>query len=153
MTVAEIAETYHTTPTTVQTVRTSYCEKGLSATINRKKRETPPVPTKVTGEVEAHIIALAYAAFSPQHARELAEKLEIHYTPKHESWLDIAENELSALSRQCIANNRKPDLPTLRALLVPWAASRNILQKGADWQFTTNNARDKLKHRYPIFYD
>lgn len=59
MTVAEIAEAYHTTHTTVQTVRTSYCEKGLEATINRKKRETPPVPAKVTGEVEAHIIALA----------------------------------------------------------------------------------------------
>lgn len=59
MTVAEIAEVYHTTPTTVQTVRTSFCEKGMEATLNRKKRETPPVPAKVTGEVEAHIIALA----------------------------------------------------------------------------------------------
>ena len=59
MTVSEIAAAYHTTPTTVQTVRTSYCEKGLKATINRKKRETPPVPAKVTGEVEAHIIAPA----------------------------------------------------------------------------------------------
>ena len=59
MTVAEIAEVYHTTPTTVQTVRTSYCEKGLAATLSRKKRETPPVPAKVTGDVEARIIALA----------------------------------------------------------------------------------------------
>ena len=59
MTVSEIATAYHTTPTTVQTIRTSYCEKGLEATINRKKRETPPVPAKVTGEVEAHVIALA----------------------------------------------------------------------------------------------
>ena len=59
MTVSEISKVYHTTPTTVQTVRTSYCEKGLEATINRKKRETPPVPAKVTWEVEAHVIALA----------------------------------------------------------------------------------------------
>ena len=59
MTVSEIADAYRTTPTTVQTVRTSYCEKGLEATINRKKRETPPIPAKVTGEVEAHVIALA----------------------------------------------------------------------------------------------
>jgi hypothetical protein len=59
MTAAEIAATYHTTPTTVQTVRTAYCEKGLEATLNRKKRQTPPIPAKVTGEVEAHIIALA----------------------------------------------------------------------------------------------
>lgn len=59
MTAAEITEAYHTTHTTVQTVRSSYCEKGHEATINRKKRETPPVPAKVTGEVEANIIALA----------------------------------------------------------------------------------------------
>ena len=59
MTVSEISKAYHTTPTTVQTVRASYCEKGLEATINRKKRETPPVSAKVTGEVEAHVIALA----------------------------------------------------------------------------------------------
>ena len=59
MTVSEIANAYRTTPTTVQTVRASYCKKGLEATITRKKRETPPIPAKVTGEVEAHIIALA----------------------------------------------------------------------------------------------
>ena len=59
MTVSEVSKAYHTTPTTVQNVRTSYCEKGLEATIHRKKRETPPVPAKVTGEVEAHVIALA----------------------------------------------------------------------------------------------
>ena len=59
MTVSEISKVYHTTPTTVQNVRASYCEKGQEATINRKKRETPPVPAKVTGEIEAHIVALA----------------------------------------------------------------------------------------------
>ena len=59
MTVSEIANVYRTTPTTVQTVRASYCKKGLEATITRKKRETPPIPAKVTGEVEAHVIALA----------------------------------------------------------------------------------------------
>ena len=59
MTVSEIANAYGTTPTTVQTVRASYCKKGLEATITRKKRETPPIPAKVTGEVEAHVIALA----------------------------------------------------------------------------------------------
>ena len=59
MTVSEISKAYHTTPTTVRNVRASYCEKGLEATINRKKRETPPVPAKVTGEIEAHIVALA----------------------------------------------------------------------------------------------
>ena len=84
MTVSEIAKTYHTTPTTVQTVRTSYCEKGLEATINRKKRETPPVPAKVTGEVEAHIIALACSdppeGYSKWTLRLLADKtVELGY--------------------------------------------------------------------------
>lgn len=104
----------------------------------------------VMDNLNTHSIASLYAAFPPQHARELAERLEIHYTPKHGSWLDIAEIELSALGRQCIANSRIPDLPTLRALLVPWASARNKLQKGVDWQFTTDDARTKLKHLYPV---
>ena len=73
-----------------------------------------------------------------------AEHLEIHYTPKHGSWLDIAEIELSALGRRCIADNRIPDLPSLRALLKPWAAARNIAQKGVDWHFSTDDARIKV---------
>ncbi len=84
MTIAEIAKIYHTTPTTVQTVRTSYCEQGLEATLNRKKRETPPVPAKVTGEVEAHIIALACSdppeGYSKWTLRLLADKtVELGY--------------------------------------------------------------------------
>ena len=84
MTVSEISKAYHTTPTTVQTVRTSYCEKGLEATINRKKRETPPVPAKVTGEVEAHVIALSCGeppeGYSRWTLRLLAEKaVELGY--------------------------------------------------------------------------
>ena len=84
MTVSKIAEAYHTTPTTVQTVRTSYCQKGLEATIHRKKRETPPVPPKVTGEVEAHVIALACGqppeGYSRWTLRLLAEKtVELGY--------------------------------------------------------------------------
>ena len=91
-----------------------------------------------------------YATFPPQRARQLAERLEIHYTPKHGSWLNIAEIELSALGRQCIAKNRIPDLQTLRSLLVPWASSRNSAQKSIDWHFTTDDARTKLKHLYPV---
>ena len=84
MTVSEISKAYHTTPTTVQTVRTSYCEKGLEATINRKKRETPPVPAKVTGKVEAHVIALACSeppeGYSRWTLRLLADKaVELGY--------------------------------------------------------------------------
>ncbi len=84
MTVAEIAETYHTTPTTVQNVRTSYANHGLEATIARKKRETPPVPPKVTGDVEAHIIALACGdppeGYKKWTLRLLADKcVELNY--------------------------------------------------------------------------
>lgn len=84
MTASEISRAYHTTPTTVQTVRASYCEKGLEATINRKKRETPPVPAKVTGEVEAHVIALACGeppeGYSKWTLRLLADKaVELGY--------------------------------------------------------------------------
>ena len=104
----------------------------------------------VMDNLNTHSIASLYATFPPQHARDLAERLEIHYTPKHGSWLDIAEIELSALGRQCIANNRIPDLPSLRSLLEPWAVARNIAQKGVDWHFTTDDARTKLKHLYPI---
>lgn len=84
MTVAEIAETFHTTPTTVQTVKTTYAEKGLDQTITRKKRKTPPVPTKVTGDVEAHIIALCCSnppeGYSRWTVRLLSEKcIELGY--------------------------------------------------------------------------
>ena len=85
MTVSEIAETYHTTPTTVQNIRTSYANNGLEATIARKKRETPPVPPKVTGDVEAHIIALACGnppeGYEKWTLRLLADKcVELNYT-------------------------------------------------------------------------
>ena len=100
--------------------------------------------------LNTHSIVSLYATFPPQYARDLVERLEIHYTPKHGSWLDIAEIELSALGRQCIANNRIPDLPSLRNLLKPWAVARNIAQKGVDWHFTTDDARTRLKHLYPI---
>ena len=84
MTVAEIAEAYHTTPTTVQKVRTAYATNGLEATVNRKKRTTPPVPPKVTGDVEAHIIALACSdppeGYSKWTLRLLADKcVELNY--------------------------------------------------------------------------
>ena len=104
----------------------------------------------VMDNLNTHSIASLYATFLPHHARELAERLEIHYTPKHGSWLNIAEIELSALGRQCIAHNRISDLPTLRNLLLPWASTRNTLQKGVDWHFTTSDARIKLKYLYPI---
>lgn len=72
-----------------------------------------------------HSIASLYVTFTPEHTFELARRFEIHYTPKHGSWLNIAEIELSSLGRQCLSNNRIPDLETLRALVAPWCTDRN----------------------------
>lgn len=108
MTVAEIAETYHTTPTTVQNVRTSYANNGLEATIARKKRETPPVPLKVAGDVEAHIIALACG--TPPEGNEKwtlqlpADKcVELNYEESLSHMTDsrILRNEIQAHLKKC----------------------------------------------------
>ena len=104
----------------------------------------------VMDNLNTHSTASLYATFAPKYAFALAKRLEIHYTPKHGSWLDIAEIELSSLGRQCLSNNRIPDLETLRALVAPWCIARNKKQKGVDWQFTTCDARSKLKRLYPV---
>ena len=104
----------------------------------------------VMDNLNTHSIASLYQTFSPKEAFRLASKLEIHYTPKHGSWLDIAEIELSALGRQCIGKNRIQDLETLRSLIQPWCIDRNKKQRGVSWQFTTEDARIKLARLYPI---
>lgn len=98
--------------------------------------------------LNTHRLASLYEAFEPAEARRLAQHLEIHYTPKHGSWLNIAEIELSALTQQCL-DRRIPDIETLRQETQTWAAERNTQQKGVDWQFTTAEARVKLKRLYP----
>ncbi len=87
-------------------------------------------------------------AFPPEKARELVKRLEIHYTPKHGSWLNIAEVEISALSRQCL-KRRIGDIATLKGEATAWERSRNEHQKSVDWRFTTNDARIRLKRLYP----
>lgn len=104
----------------------------------------------VMDNLNTHNIASLYQTFIPEEAFRLANKLEIHYTPKHGSWLDIAEIELSALGRQCIGKNRIPDIVTLNELLQSWFVDRNMKQKGVKWQFTTWDARTKLTRLYPI---
>ena len=104
----------------------------------------------VMDNLNTHNVASLYQTFSPDEAFRLANRLEIHYTPKHGSWLDIAEIELSSLARQCIGKSRIPDLMTLRSLLVPWYTDRNRRQKGVNWQFTAEDARIRLKRLYPI---
>jgi len=86
--------------------------------------------------------------FEPKQARQLAEHLEIHYTPKHGSWLNVAEIELSVFTKQCLAR-RIADIETLRKEAKAWYSDRNAGQKSVDWQFTTQDARIKLKRLYP----
>jgi hypothetical protein len=98
--------------------------------------------------LNTHAPASLYKAFPPQEARRLLDRLEIHYTPKHGSWLDIAEIELSVFTKQCL-DRRIDDIDTLRSEAKAWADRRNASGAVVDWQFTTDNARIKLKRLYP----
>ena len=102
----------------------------------------------VCDNLNTHNIASLYKAFSPVEARRLATRLEIHYTPKHGSWLNIAEIELSVLTRQCL-DRRIPDIVFLQKETKAWQRERNAQQKAVDWQFATEDARIKLKRLYP----
>jgi len=93
-------------------------------------------------------VVLADEAFPAAEARRLVERFEWHYTPKHGSWLDLAESELGVLSSQCL-DRRIPDKQTLVEEVAAWEFDRNANHSKANWQFTTQNARIKLKHLYP----
>ena len=102
----------------------------------------------VMDNLNTHTLGSLYEAFQPAKARSLAARLEIHYTPKHGSWLNIAEIELSRLTRQCL-DRRIDDLDLLNTELTAWQAATNADQRQVDWQFTTADARTKLRHLYP----
>jgi hypothetical protein len=103
----------------------------------------------ILDNLNTHSAGSLYEAFEPEEARRILNKLEIHYTPKHGSWLNTAEIELSCLSKQCL-NRRIPDKETYEKEIVKWNYDRNRLQVGVDWQFTTKRARIKLKRLYPV---
>lgn len=104
----------------------------------------------VMDNLNTHVISSFYETFQPDEAFRLSQRLEIHYTPKHGSWLDIAEIELSALATQCLGNRRIPSIEDLNKELLEWETKRNSKQKGVDWHFSTQDARSKLKHLYPV---
>lgn len=104
----------------------------------------------VCDNLNTHNIASLYEAFEPEKARRLARRLDIHDTPKHGSWLNIAESELSLLTKQCL-DRRIPDAEFLRREVTAWYGDRNHHNKLVDWQFTTGDARTKLKRLYPQF--
>jgi len=102
----------------------------------------------VLDQLNTHSTASLYAAFPPAEAQRIAAKLEIHHTPKHGSWLNMAEIELSALSRQCL-DARLADQPTLAHAVAAWATARNAAAARIDWRFTTTDARIRLRQLYP----
>jgi hypothetical protein len=102
----------------------------------------------ILDNLNTHCLAALYQTFEPQEARRLAERIEIHHTPKHGSWLNMAEIELSALSSQCL-NRRIPDLKTMQRHLAAWQNDRNNRQSKINWLFSNTKARIKLRHLYP----
>ena len=108
--------------------------------------------TLVMDNLSTHTGASLYKTFEPQRARALLDKLELVYTPKHGSWLNVAECELSVLSRQCL-DRRIADIDTLRAEVSAWTHARNRTSEPVQWRFTTADARIKLRHLYPNLRD
>lgn len=103
----------------------------------------------IMDNLNTHVISSLYETFDPREARDLARRLEIHHTPKHGSWLNIAEIELSAMTSQCL-DRRIPTVEQLTKELKAWSSERNLSAKAVDWQFTTDDARIKLRRLYPI---
>jgi hypothetical protein len=103
----------------------------------------------VMDNLNTHGPASLYEAFEPAEARRILERLEIHHTPKHASWLNMAETELAVLARQCL-DRRIPDRLMLCREVAAWEADRNTAEVRVDWQFTTADARIKLKRLYPV---
>ena len=104
--------------------------------------------TLVVDNLNTHTIASLYEAFEPAEAHRIARKIDLHYTPKHGSWLNMAEIEFSALSRQCL-NRRIPDSDSLKREVAAWYVERYTHCATVDWRFTCQDARIKLKHLYP----
>ena len=102
----------------------------------------------VMDNLNTHCGASLYKAFEPEEARRILERLEFHYTPKHGSWLNMAEIELSILSRQCL-DRRIPDPETLKKEVAAWVEQRNDSATEMEWRFTTEDARIKLRRLYP----
>ena len=105
----------------------------------------------VLDQLNTHSIASLYEAFAPEEAHRIARKLELHHTPKHGSWLNMAEIELSVLSRQCL-DRRIPDQATLEREVAAWEQKRNAAEVRVDWRFTTADARIKLRKLYPSIH-
>ena len=103
----------------------------------------------VCDNLNTHTKGAFYEAFEPERARQLVRRIDFRPTPKHGSWLNIAENELSSLTRQCVSGRRFQDIPTLANETSAWSTDVNSTQRGVDWQMKIDDARCKLKSIYP----
>jgi hypothetical protein len=121
------------------------------AEVLRELVESYPAAEKIVlvmDNLNTHKPASLYEAFAPDIARRLWERLEVHYTPKHGSWLNMAETELGVMTKQCL-NRRIPEKDILVREVAAWEKTRNTDRCRVDWQFTTRDARTKLKRLYP----
>lgn len=131
------------------------CREDWAALMKYLADEVYPDAEKIVvvlDNLNTHSPASFYQAFSAEEARRLVERFEFHYTPKHGSWLNMAEIEFSVLARQCLSR-RIPDLETLDREVQAWSNQRNASGASVDWRFTTEDARIKLKHLYPRIED
>jgi hypothetical protein len=103
----------------------------------------------VCDNLNTHTKGAFYEAFEPERARQLVRRIDFRHTPKHGSWLNIAENELSSITRQCVSGRRFADIQTLQAETSAWSLDVNSTQRGVDWQMKVEDARCKLKSVYP----
>jgi hypothetical protein len=103
----------------------------------------------ISDNLNTHTMGAFYEAFPPEKAREIVRKIDFRHTPKHGSWLNIAENELSSMTRQCVTGRRFATIDLLRAETAAWHTHSNARQRGVDWQFKIGDARCKLKSIYP----
>jgi hypothetical protein len=108
-----------------------------------------PLVRLICDNFNTHTKGAFYEAFDPERARQLVRRIEFCYTPKHGSWLNIAENELSSLTRQCVSDRRFWDIETLRDETAAWSTDVNTTQRGVDWQMKIDDARCKLTSIYP----
>ena len=122
--------------------------KQVQQLVNHPRYAQAKLITLVCDNLNTHTPASFYQAFKPPEALRLSKKIALVYTPKHGSWLNIAEPELSVLSRQCL-DRRIEQLTTIEQEVTQWAHERNQRQVGVNWQFATDDARIKLKHLYP----
>jgi hypothetical protein len=134
---------------TVREQRTKVDWAREVATLLRTKYQDAKKVILVCDNLSTHTRGAFYEAFPAAEARALVERLEFRHTPKHGSWLNVAENELSALTRQCVGRRRFGTIAEFRAEAAAWSLAANARQRGVDWQFRIGDARIKLKSLYP----